>query len=190
MKEGGGKSIPVPWPEGRELEIYSALQERHQVPCQQIQLFHCSSSLRPRAADTLRVGTQDPSVCRAPAAMLLSPHPSPPLHSPLKSLPFHDRLDTHFGRLPPFQYWCLGPVACVSFPELPPDSRHTTSGSRACQAAPAPESQTVSPAPATWPRNDAQPLSCPLLSLVEHVTAKSWLEWNRRKAVGGGNPNG
>ena len=119
MKEGGGKSIPVPWPEGRELEIYSALQERHQVPCQQIQLFHCSSSLRPRAADTLRVGTQDPSVCRAPAAMLLSPHPSPPLHSPLKSLPFHDRLDTHFGRLPPFQYWCLGPVACVSFPELP-----------------------------------------------------------------------
>lgn len=47
MKEGGGKSIHVPWPEGQELEISSALQERHQVPCQQIQLLPCSSSLRP-----------------------------------------------------------------------------------------------------------------------------------------------
>lgn len=130
-----------------------------------------------------REGTQDASLCRAPVARLLSLHPSPlPLHSPLKSLPFHDRLDTYFGCPPPFQYWCLGPVACVGFLELlPRSSGHTTSGSRACQSVPVHERQTVSPRPATWPRNDVQCLSCPLFFLVEQVRAKSWRNRTRGK---------
>lgn len=130
-----------------------------------------------------RKSTQDPlpAECqRQGCFQTLPPHPSPCPHSLLKSLPFHDRLDTHFGPSHELADWGLSPAWASLSCFLPvPATGPQGHGMRAASALKV--TLCVSPRPATRPWNDTQLLGRPLLPLTQQMGAESWLEWNRRK---------